>query len=175
MLDSSYPFYFVMNEKGDADNGILTVKLYRFISTISNITFFVRVEIYQNHVYAVKFYTKNSRHSKNKYSLMTNTNEPRFIIHTCIYIMLSIYKNDKMASFGFIGASSINEDSTYCTKRYRVYSKIVATYFSDENFYHKENKNKSAYMLINNKTLANNPKLIEDIESFFIEQYDYFN
>ena len=30
-------------------------------------------------------------------------------------------------------------------------------------------------MLINNKTLANNPKLIEDIESFFIEQYDYFN
>ena len=80
-----------------------------------------------------------------------------------------------MASFGFIGASSINEDSTYCTKRYRVYSKIVATYFSDENFYHKENKNKSAYMLINNKTLANNPKLIEDIESFFNEQYDYFN
>ena len=110
MLDSSYPFYFVMNEKGDADNGILTVKLYRFKSTKSKITYIVRVEIYQNHVYAVKFYTKNSRHSKNKYSLMTNTNEPRFIIHTCINIMLSIYKNDKMASFGFIGASSINED-----------------------------------------------------------------
>ena len=67
---------------------------------------------------------------------MTNTFEPRKIINTCINIMLSIYEKNSKASFGFIGANGFNED-TKCTKRYRVYSRIVATYFSDRVFYHK--------------------------------------
>ena len=92
---------------------------------------------------------------------MTNTFEPRRIINTCINIMLSI------------GANGFNED-TKCTKRYRVYSRIVATYFSDRVFYHKENIEKSAYMLINNIALKENPDLIQQIENFFINQYDYF-
>lgn len=104
---------------------------------------------------------------------MTNTFEPRRIINTCINIMLSIYKENPKASFGFIGANGFNESTNY-TKRYRVYSRIVATYFSDKYFYHKENTTKSAYMLINKIALHENPELTEQIEAFFIKQYDYF-
>ncbi|MCD8182780.1 MAG: hypothetical protein LUE99_06500 [Bacteroides sp.] len=87
--------------------------------------------------------------------------------------MLDIYQNNERASFGFVGANGFNEDVS-CTKRYRVYSRIIATYFSDEHFYHKENIEKSAYMLINNISLNENPNLVEQIESFFIDQYEYF-
>lgn len=87
--------------------------------------------------------------------------------------MLSIYHMNPKASFGFIGSNGFGEDIC-CTKRYRVYSKIIATYFSDKHFYHKENIEKSAYMLINNVSLAENPDLVNQIETFFIEQYEYF-
>lgn len=87
--------------------------------------------------------------------------------------MLSIYEKNPKASFGFIGANGFNEDIV-CTKRYRVYSRIVATYFSDRFFYHKENMEKSAYILINVLELKENPNLTQQIESFFINQYDYF-
>lgn len=86
--------------------------------------------------------------------------------------MLSIYEEDPIASFGFNGANGLNENSTNCTKRYRVYSRIMATYFSSERFYHKE---KSAYMLINKKSLRQDENIISKIESFFMEQYDYFD
>lgn len=167
MLKSAYPFLFIMNLKDEANqDGLLQVKLYRFKSTKSKITYIVRVEKYMYNIYAVKFYPKKYKDSKNKYRIATNTFEPRRIINTCINIMLSIYKEDTMASFGFIGANGLNENSTNCTKRYRVYSKIMATYFSSERFYHKENKEKSAYMLINKKSLHKDENLISKIESF---------
>lgn len=172
MLQSSYPFYFIQRDKGD-DKGLLYISLYRFKSTKSKLVYIVRVEEYKYHVYAVKFYQKSHSLSKDKYRIMTNTNEPRRIINTCINIMLSIYQSNPKASFGFIGANGFDEEIC-CTKRYRVYSRIIATYFSDKHFYHKENIDKSAYMLINNTALAENPNLIGQIEYFFTEQYEYF-
>ena len=45
MLESAYPFLFIMNLKDEANqNGLLQVKLYRFKSTKSKITYIVRVE-----------------------------------------------------------------------------------------------------------------------------------
>ena len=160
MLESAYPFLFIQKDGGNED-GLLSISLYRFKSTKSNLVYIVRVEQYKCNIYAVKFYQKSHRLSPNR------------IINTCINIMLSIYKENPKASFGFIGANGFNED-TVCTKRYRVYARIIATYFSDKFFYHKENIEKSAYMLINNIALKENPDLTQQIETFFINQYDYF-
>ena len=146
MLESAYPFYFIQKDKGDSE-GLLRILLYRFKSAKSKLVYIVRVEEYEHNIYAV--------------------------INTCINIMLTIYQSNKKASFGFVGANGFDEDIS-CTKRYRVYSRIIATYFSDEYFYHKENIDKSAYMLINNISLDENPNLVEQIDSFFIKQYDYF-
>ena len=176
MLENSYPFRFIMNEyEKEPDEGFSHLMLFTFKSTKSNLTYIVRVEVYKYHIYAVKFYLKSMQDSKNKYRIATNTYEPRRIINTCINIMLSIYEKDPEASFSFIGANGMDEDSTYCTKRYRFYSRLMATYFSSEKFYHKENKAKSAYMLINNHVLDRNPGLVKEIETFFAERYDYFD
>jgi hypothetical protein len=173
MLSDAYPFRFIQKDK-EPSEGLDYVFLYRFRSKKSKLAYMVRVEEYKLHVYAVKFYLKNHSLSDDKYRIMTNTHEPRRIINTCINIMLSIYNKDPMASFGFIGANGFGEE-VGCTKRYRVYSRIIATYFSDQFFYHKENISKSAYMLINNRSLKEDPTLTEKIEAFFMEQYDYFD
>lgn len=54
-------------------------------------------------------------------------------MNTCINIMLTIYAKNIKASLGFIGANNLDEEVD-CTKRYRVYSKIIATYFVESFF-----------------------------------------
>lgn len=93
MLESAYPFLFIMNLKDEANqNGLLQVKLYRFKSTKSKITYIVRVEKYMYNIYAVKFYPKKYKDSKNKYRIATNTFEPRRIINTCIILCFQFIK-----------------------------------------------------------------------------------
>ena len=168
-LSNSYEFSFIMYEAVDRNGHIRNI-LYKFKSTKSNTWYIVCVEQYKYNVFILKFYPKNWRFSKRKYNLLTNTHEPRRIIGTCINIALSVLDEYPDASFGFIGANRENED-TCETKRYKVYSTIVATCFSEECFYHKESKERSAYLLINNIAIKNNPLLIREIETFFNKQY----
>ena len=169
MLPSSYSFVFVHRSQGC--DGVLRVDLYRFTSIKSGLDYFVRVEEYPFNMYAVKFYLKNHRLSDKKYQLLTNTFEVRTIINTCINIMLSVFERNSSASFGFIGSNSDGE-SIANTKRYRVYSRIIATYFSDTYFMHVENVDKSVYLLINRMELKATPNLIENIQNTFMEIYE---
>ncbi len=172
MIPQSYSFLLVHRHKNTED--VLSVDLYRFTSIKSGLTYIVRVEEYPYNMYAVKFYSKNHRHSDKKYQLLTNTFEPRTIIYTCINIMLSVYKSNPKASFGFIGSNSVGESHSN-TKRYRVYSRIVATYFSDTFFEHIENIDNSVYMLINKLELESTPDLIERIQNTFMDLYEDFD
>lgn len=172
MLDH-YQFRFVQNFNMPKYSRLCCKRLYSFKSTKSNECYWVWVECYDLHVYAVKFHLKRHRNSPNKYSIMTGTGEPRRIINTCVAIMLEIAKEDSQSSFGFIGSNMVGEDIAN-TKRYRVYKILMLTYFSDMYFQHKENDGRSAYLLIRKTELANNPYLMDDIEIFFTEEYDYF-
>lgn len=169
----SYPFTFVHRSK-NCGQGILYVDIYRFKSTKSNLSYLVRVERYEHNMYAVKFYQKNHQLSPRKYQILSNTFEARRIIYTCMNVMYALYKENPCASFGFIGANCENEGIAN-TKRYRVYSKIVATQISEGRFKHVENVDKSAYMLINRTELENYPDLIERIEQTFQKLYDFFD
>lgn len=173
LLSDAYPFHHLQREYPE-DEGLLYVDLYHFKSTKSHLWYIVRVECYECHIYGVKFFQKNHRLSKDKYRLMSNTFEPRRIVNTCVNIMLKVYAENPKASFGFIGSNCIGEDIKY-TKRFRFYSRIVATYFDTTFFTHNENTDKSTYMLINNAFGAEHPNLVGDIESFFTERYDYFD
>jgi hypothetical protein len=134
----------------------------------------VWVEMYDYNMYAVKFHLKADKNSKYKYNRLTGLNEARPVIHTCIAIMLEIYKADNKASFGFIGSNMPNESENE-TKRFRVYKRIMATYFSYANFEHIEIKEKSAYMIICRAELEKDRNLIHKIEKFFSDNYDYFD
>ena len=81
MTLSSYPYRFVMNEHSHEDY-LAGTSIYTFRSTKSNLVYLVRVEHYRMDVYIIKFYLKNNRNSPHKYSLLTNTFEPRRILNT---------------------------------------------------------------------------------------------
>ena len=169
IMEKGYPYRFVMNESSFEDY-LIETSIYTFRSAKSNLVYLVRVEHYKMDIYIIKFYLKSNRNSPYKYNLLTNTFEPRRIINTCINILMDIYQKHPDASFGFIGANRIGESEAN-TKRYRIYKKIVTTYFTDIYFYHHYNTEKSAYILINKLKLKENPSLVGEIEQFFIDIY----
>ena len=60
MLESAYPFFFIQKDEENED-GLLSISLYRFKSTKSNLVYIVRVEQYEYNIYAVKFYQKRGQ------------------------------------------------------------------------------------------------------------------
>lgn len=49
MLESAYPFHFIQKDEGNAD-GLLSISLYKFKSTKSNLVYIVRVEQYEYNI-----------------------------------------------------------------------------------------------------------------------------
>ena len=56
-----------------------------------------------------------------KYSLRSNTFEPRNIFYTMIHIMIDVLSKDEQASFFFIGAEDERDVLGQATRRYRIY------------------------------------------------------
>lgn len=134
----------------------------------------VRVEQYPNDFFGIKFYLKEDRLNPNKYNRMTGYNEPRPVINTCIAILLEIAIHNPHASFGFIGANMINEGMEE-TKRFCVYRRILTTRFSEDEFYHYQMEEQSAYVLIRRGELDNNPNLLKNLNTYFTEHYSNFD
>lgn len=133
------------------------------------------MELYKHNIYAVKFHLKADRDNPNKYHKLTDLKEFRPIINTCIKVVLDVFKKDSCASFGFIGSNTITKDYVEPkenTKRYRVYKRLVLTYFSDEYFKHIVDTQHSSYMLLKRTELKKNPNLEKDIVKLFASLYN---
>ena len=165
-----YPFTFLMRS---TENDVLC-RLYHFRSTKTNQWYIVRVEEYPNHFYGIKFYLKADAHNPHKYNRLTGLNEARPVIKTCIAILLTIAETDKRASFGFIGANMIGEGNEE-TKRFRVYRRIITSYFSQEQFAHYQITEQSAYAMVRKTELEKNPQLMEQISVYFSDNYTNFD
>lgn len=168
---SYYPFQFVMRSTADATVPCL---LYHFRSIKTHQWYIVRVEEYPNHFYGIKFYLKTDAHCPNKYNRLTGLNEARPVIRTCIAILLDIAEKDIRSSFGFIGAN-IEGESNYETKRFRVYRRILTSYFSQEVFEHYQIIAQSAYAMVRKTELNTYPNLIEQISAYFSDNYTDFD
>ena len=75
---------------------------------------------------------------------------------------------------GFIGANLIGEGD-YETKRFRVYRRILSTYFSEEHYLHYQIVEKSAYALVRREAIAKNPNIINEISTYFSDNYTDFD
>lgn len=158
--------------------------LYRFKSTYTNQTYMVRVEEYLYHFYGVKFYLKAHAHSDQKYNLLTGFNEPRQLVRTILCMMIDIHKKDAKASFGFIGAETIQEQELRkqtgiekMTKRMSFYRQMLNSYFPQEDAYyvHYIDEAKSTYLIINKGELKKDPELIQKINQYFSDNYSNFD
>ena len=180
LLGNTFEYQFVGKEKY-LD---ITVDLYHF-KCLFNQTYILEVEIHIYNIYFIKFFKKNHRNSKNRYNLV---NAPRLsknpkaaenfltILNTVVKVITTTYKNDKIASFGFIGAptlreksnknkENINEDGTVRdTKRMNIYSIFVKRYFDPAEFEHIEFPDSSCYLI---KSVDNLELTIDKVEDFF--------
>lgn len=148
-MREGYPFLFQMIDKCTDNEYMVETLQYRFKSSKSHHTYIVRVEHYQENVYCLKFFDKANIDSKRKYSLRTNTFEPRTIFYTLIHIMLDVLKRDSLASFFFIGAEDERDTSGMVSRRFRIYRRFVSSVVSDETFEHYRRNDLSLYIFIN--------------------------
>ena len=165
-----YPYTFLTR----LSRGEIPVLIYHFRSTRTKKWYIVRVEQYPNDFYGIKFYLKDDRLNPHKYNRLTGLNEPRPIIYTCIAILMELAEQNPNASFGFIGANLLGE-SDYETKRFRVYRRVLTTYFSEEHFLHYQIVEKSAYALVRRHVVDNNPEIIKEISTYFSDNYTDFD
>jgi len=167
---SFYSFTFLMRSVSND----IPVLIYHFKSPKTKQWYIVRVEEYPHHFFGVKFYLKSDSNNPHKYNRLSGLNEPRAVINTCIAIMFDVEKNNPQASFGFIGANITGEGFAN-TKRFRVYRRILTTYFSEDIFYHYQVIEQSAYALVRRTELEKNTDMIEQISTYFSENYTNFD
>lgn len=170
-----YKYSFVQNFRDDfnSDSFLKYKRLFKFKSTKSHKWYYVWVEVYDHHIYAVKFHLKEHNDSPRKYNIVTGLNEARMVINTCIRIMSDIASSDPRSSFGFIGANSEGEKIRN-SKRFQVYSSFMATYVDPDEFMHITIIEKSAYMLVRRSEIEANPDLVSQLNQKFKILYDYF-
>lgn len=144
--------------------------LWHFVSGKTNRKYIAIVEQYNNNVYAIKFYPREYKGSKNRYSILTNDFEPRTIVNTIIQIMLVYARKNDNSSFLFIGSGTPDEGNVN-TKRFRFYKRMVAEYFDSSVFTHKEIAERSLYIMMRNTEIEkgniSNDRVVEFIDSNF--------
>ncbi len=170
-----YPYLFRRSFRNDDSSlpDLLYKWLYSFKSQKTHQVYWVWVEVYNEHFYAIKFHLKQHRDSQNKYRILTKLNEVRPVINTCVAIMQEVASNDPLSSFGFIGANMEGE-STVETKRYRIYRRVISTLFGNELFEHFFFPAKSAYVMLRLSVLKDDPTIVQRVSESFIKMYDYF-
>lgn len=124
-----------------------------------------------------------------KYGINSGLFEVRPVIYTCIRIILEdIYAKDPLSSFGFIGSNTthylengnikkldeIKTEDKNNTRRYRIYKRIMLTFFSPDQFEHIYNEEFSSYVIIRKRQIESNPNIIDDISTYFSENYTNF-
>lgn len=168
MFDKPYEYQFRMNQYPGSSDSFLCRKIYAFDDG-SNTPYLLYLEEYPHQVYTIKYFIKSQQDSENKYHLLSGKNHAGRIIGTCIKIMLDFYSDHSTTSFGFCGANLLDEPKTN-TKRFRVYSRAIQTFFSPLLFDHRENEARSIYLLL---SLSNKePNLFEKVDNMFEQIYD---
>ncbi|PIY07595.1 MAG: hypothetical protein COZ18_16715 [Flexibacter sp. CG_4_10_14_3_um_filter_32_15] len=147
-------------------------KLHKFsFKCRFNHKYIIRVEKYEHQVFVIKFYLKNHEQSEKKYQLLSGLNDASRVIATSIAAMIWLYKKDNLSSFGFIGANSEGEEIG-STKRFKLYVKLMESFFSSVLFNHKEYEENSAYLLLNKEKSKEYDDLEQIIKELFIKYYD---
>jgi hypothetical protein len=166
------PSAFTTNYHGKKPSyeGALFYHLYTF-KTKKNKRYLIQIDEFDRHIYILKFFVKNCLDSAKRYNMLTHDGEAFSIITTCMNALLHLKTEiDNDASFGFLGARKLSEESDNNTQRFRIYSKKGRTYFNPEHYLHIENIENSSYLILNRRLHDENS--IPVINQMFQELYN---
>lgn len=130
-------FYHIYNTRRcpaeKAGHSIKEEYQFYFKSTKSNLTYCIEAVYHKANFFAVKYYCKAHKNSKNRYSLLTNTHEPYKILRSCIQIIPILQEKYPSSSFVAVGARSISSgkiEEPENTIRFQLYYKMIFNLFS---------------------------------------------
>lgn len=149
-----YPLRFIQRQLCRDGSDHLFTLIYKFNSPITRYAYILRAEYHSEGVFALKFYAQKDSKSDYKYSHIVNKGDVFNILITCLRSVQLILKDYPDASFGFIGARTIDPISNRAedfenTQRFRVYSQIVEATIGDQTFDHFIYESVSGYLLVN--------------------------
>jgi len=161
-LNFDYPGYllkFIQKSPCRDGSAHLFTLVYKFYSPVTKYIYILNADYHEEDVFAIKFYAKKDRHSDYKYSRLTNKGDVANILISCLKVIPIILQNYPGASFGFIGARTIDKVSKRVegfnnTQRFRVYRKIVELKIGFHTFDHYVYEAVSGYLLINKANVA---------------------
>lgn len=168
MFDSPYHFRKANTERPVTDKYLIQVHNYTF--KVGMVQYMSKVEEYPNHLFIIKFFRKQDRKNRNRFSLLTNENRCTRIVATCIMILLSILKKNKLASFGFLGSHTVTnnyEELKNETKRFKIYKRAMENLIGEDVFLHSMDLAHSTYLMVNNNNA--------DVDSFILFAREMFD
>lgn len=130
--------------------------VYKFHSPVTKLNYIAHADCHEHDFFAIKFYAKKDRHSEVKYSKIINKGDVSGILVTCAKIIPLLLEQYPKASFGFVGARTIDNRARKVedyknNQRYRLYRYHIPQLIGNTVFLHKSFRNASAYILLNRK------------------------
>lgn len=138
---------------------------YYFRSDKSKLIYVIEATYHEGNFFAVKFFCKSHRFSKNKYSLQTRTDEPFKIMWTCTQVLPKLIEQYPQCSFVAIGARSISGkkiEDPQDTIRFKMYKRHIFNLFKDNQYILLDIPENSGIAMVN----------IEDAASKYLETQD---
>ena len=152
-----YPLIFIQKQPCKDASAHLFTLIYKFYSPVTKLKYILRADYHEQDVFGIKFYASCHKRSEHKYSKITNKGDVGNILISCLNVIPIILKDYPNASFGFIGARTIDFASNTVedyknTQRFRIYKEVVPYKIGPKTFEHIEYTDLSGYLLINRKS-----------------------
>ncbi|WP_204344333.1 hypothetical protein [Psychroserpens algicola] len=149
--------------------------VYKFFSSVTKLHYIIYCDLHAYDFIAVKFYAKIHKASPRKYSIVVNRGDVANILITCAKAIPELLIKHPNASFGFIGARTIDVESEKVegykkNQRFRLYTYHIPQLIGDKTFMHKSYPNASSYVLINRNN-SDLKKLEKSIKSMVCSTY----
>lgn len=156
MFNKSYKWSKIGYER----NGLFTGKdteykiFYTYKFKVENIEYLSKIYAYGKNLFVVEFFLRKDKDSKkeNKFGKLTHQHKASSIIFTCFDIMLSIMKENNLASFAFVGSSTVKDEillEKECTKRFRIYRYASINLLGDKSFEQFGDEKTNCYLIAN--------------------------
>lgn len=171
MFDNAFHFNKVGFQNAHQKKYLLSLTIYSFKT--DNEKYLVEVEHYRSDVFVIKYFLKKHKSNKKRFNLLSHEFKCSRIVATCIILVMSILKKHPNASFGFLGAHTIDlsnkyEEKKFNTRRFRIYKYAIEELIGTENFSHYMDVTNSTYLIVNNK-VGNTDVFSANATNMFIE------
>ena len=173
MFDAPYKFRYISSSSKGNDHSESEVHRFTFYGK-KNLCYIVEAEEFHYDFFILGFYLERDENkgTNEKYGLRSYLYDTSRVLATCVQIMKQLYQKNSKSSFGFIGTPSVDDQKDLDlanTKRYRVYSQLMANVVSPDSFQHYADKERSMYLLINR---SQSKELLREMTEFLLSRWN---